>query len=267
MAMSTNSNFRYVVLKITLFLLEKFPFFNALTLLMLLAERAAHESYPPINPKLVYINLVLFVGCGFLLSAKSFVKQASLIYAGQLLYFAFSYYTNSKFSYGHWQRIHMATRQIGCAGIYILLADLLVKADQGRYRVQADGMVPSRQQQRIGEILIGLYLFSYSCLLTSCGEHREAFLHHFWHSELMQYAMTAILLASAFCFISGYFVKDMFICVIPALILLTALIDCDIRYWTERQVHYWNQVRLLGDNVCAISGFIFFASVSYSTIT
>ncbi|XP_050411352.1 transmembrane protein 101 [Patella vulgata] len=232
------------------FLLAKFPFINALTLLMLLAERSPKESFPPINPHIIYINLGICVVCGVLMSIRLQANKAVLIYAGQLLYFAYTFYSNAKLNYGEWHRIHIATRHVGCAGIYIMFASFLDNQKS----------VASRNQlQRIGEILLGIYFFAYMYTLNNSPDYRRAFMDHVPGEDWSRYFATVALAGCALSFISGHFVRDVCLFSSFVVIFMTLVVDGDLFYWTNRGVHYWNQIRMTLDNICAVVGFVYFS--------
>ncbi|GFR78392.1 transmembrane protein 101-like [Elysia marginata] len=137
--------------------LYKYPLINALTLLMLFAERASNESEPPIHPKIVYANLLGFLACGLLLSSHVKQKEAALVFCGQLIYFAYNFYNNNKLHYKEWLRTQMCVRQIGCVGVYLMFASILDKKKSSHIR-------------RTAEIVLGLYLFAYVYLINNTKE-------------------------------------------------------------------------------------------------
>ncbi|XP_046552430.1 transmembrane protein 101-like [Haliotis rubra] len=238
------------VARVADFLLGKVPFINALSFLMLLAERAKSESVPPLPPQLIYAHMGVFLICGFLMSAHMAKKEASLVYAGQLIFFSYNFYTNKKLNYGQWQRLQMAVRQVGCVGIYVLVAFIHTKKENR-----------SEPLRRVGEIILGIYLFAYAYILNSSSEYKRGFLHHFLDSDWLRYFITLAIVACALCFLSGYFIRDMSVCAVVMLILVTVVMDLDFDYWTRRGVHFWNQARLLLDSLTAVTGFALFSRV------
>ncbi|XP_067654791.1 transmembrane protein 101-like [Haliotis asinina] len=238
------------VARVADFLLGKFPFINALSFLMLLAERAKSESVPPLPPQLIYAHIGGFLICGFLMSSRMAKKEASLVYAGQLIFFSYNFYHNKKLNYGQWQRLQMAVRQVGCVGVYVLMAFIHTKKENR-----------SEPLRRVGEIILGIYLFAYAYILNSSSEYKRGFLHHFLDSDWLRYFITLAIVACALCFLSGYFIRDMSVCAVVMLILVTMVMDLDFDYWTRRGVHFWNQARLLLDSLTAVTGFALFSRV------
>ncbi|XP_060083499.1 transmembrane protein 101-like [Ylistrum balloti] len=225
------------------FLLARFPFINALSLLMLLAERAQHETQPPMHPNLIYANIGVFLMCGFLMSGKVMRKELSLVCAGQMFFFAFNMYTNTNLHYSQWQRIRMGVRHIGCAGMFILYSHLQDRKWTTHLR-------------RIGEITVGLYLLGITYVLNNSAEDKRAFLSHVVGGDWSRYFYTLIIACAALSFFSGYFLRDMSISVIILLTLATVFVDCDLTFWVDRRgMHYWNQIRIVLDDICLILGF------------
>lgn len=70
------------------------------------------KSVPPVNPKLVYVYLIVCIGCGVTMSGKFKLHFACLLYSGQLLLFAINVYTNPAWEYPHWQRVIFAFKML-----------------------------------------------------------------------------------------------------------------------------------------------------------
>lgn len=63
------------------------------------------HSYPPIQPKVIYTHIGIFVACGFLLSFRYKCKEVSLVYCGQMLYLVYTLFTNTQMDYTQWQKV------------------------------------------------------------------------------------------------------------------------------------------------------------------
>ena len=61
--------------------------------------------YPPLAPNLIYAHLVLFVACGVCMGFNMQRKSMAIVHAGQLLYLAFSIYTNDELKYSVWLKV------------------------------------------------------------------------------------------------------------------------------------------------------------------
>lgn len=229
--------------KLPEFFIARFPFLNAISLLLLLAERAQNESYPPIPPKVIYTHIGIFVACGFLLSFRYKCKEVSLVYCGQMLYLVYTLFTNTQIDYTQWQKIRMASRHIGCVGIFLLFSSIFEN-------------LPSKQLQKLGETVIGLFLMAFVYILNDSVEDKKAFLSHVPGGDWSRYFFTLVLAAGAISFFSGHFLRDMSISVIVMFGILTILVDCDINYWVEgNRMLFWNQVRIIIDDLCILLGF------------
>lgn len=99
------------------------------------------------------------------------------------------------------------------------------------------------------------------CFLTLWNKHlsisvvfnfqiRSAVLSHVMGGDWGRYLFTVAILACALSFLSGYFLRDMSLCATLTIMTLTILVDSDFNFWTRKGVHFWNQVRMVGDNLC-----------------
>lgn len=240
------------VIKFCLFILARFPFINALTLLMLLGERAAHESYPPLNPKVIYLHLGLFVVCGALMSAFYQAKSMALIYAGQLLYFSYNAYTNTAMGQD-WLRVLIASRHFACAGVYLGIAYLTDQAS-------------GKQLRHISYAVLGAYSLSIIMTLNDNQEAYLAFTRHFPLADVTYFLMMVILGVCAVALFSGptRFLCRAFFVLSLLLILMSFFIDCRLSYWTNwKKVHYWNVIRLIADQICIVLGLVLFGFHHY----
>lgn len=140
-------------------------------------------------------------------------------------------------------QIRMASRHIGCIGIFLLFSSIFEN-------------LPSKQLQKLGETVIGLFLMAFVYILNDSVEDKKAFLYHVPGGDWSRYFFTLVLAAGAISFFSGHFLRDMSISVIVMFGILTILIDCDINYWVEgNRMLFWNQVRIIIDDLCILLGF------------
>lgn len=137
----------------------------------------------------------------------------------------------------------MASRHIGCIGIFLLFSSIFEN-------------LPSKQLQKLGETVIGLFLMAFVYILNDSVEDKKSFLYHVPGGDWSRYFFTLVLAAGAISFFSGHFLRDMSISVIVMFGILTILIDCDINYWVEgNRMLFWNQVRIIIDDLCILLGF------------
>lgn len=140
-------------------------------------------------------------------------------------------------------QIRMASRHIGCVGIFLLFSSIFEN-------------LPSKQLQKLGETVIGLFLMAFVYILNDSVEDKNAFLYHVPGGDWSRYFFTLVLAAGAISFFSGHFLRDMSISVIVMFGILTILVDCDINYWVEgNRMLFWNQVRIIIDDLCILLGF------------
>jgi len=137
----------------------------------------------------------------------------------------------------------MSTRLLGVAGNFLLYTYFV-----SRHR-------ESRWLRRVGECLVGLsvLLSTYSVLMVA--EDREAFLKLVPFSQVTLFVYGTLLGTVGLCYVPGLFVYDVTFGLVILLSLSTTGVDMRMWYWTQRRgLHYWNQVRLIIDNVTIIVG-------------
>ncbi|KAK2189903.1 hypothetical protein NP493_94g03014 [Ridgeia piscesae] len=229
------------------FALSRYPFVNALTFLMLLAERASWEKYPPLEPNTIYIHLALFLICGICMSFNMKKRLAAVIQACQIIVFAITVYINRKLRYSRWLKVRLCHRMVGVAGFFILYSCVLNTSRQ-----------KTSQMRRVGETLVGIYLIFASYILYESPEDKRAFLRHVPGGDMfVLYAYIALLAGCAACFLPGYFQHNASQLLIVLVTLGTVMVDLDINYWIrQRGIHYWTQFRLITDNLCIICGLV-----------
>lgn len=84
---------------LTIVVISVLKFSNYLSILV------CYFRYPPIPPRLIYTHIAIFLAVGFLMSSRLKRKELSLVYAGQLLYFAYNTYSNQSLRYTEPQRV------------------------------------------------------------------------------------------------------------------------------------------------------------------
>jgi len=137
----------------------------------------------------------------------------------------------------------MSTRLLGVAGNFLLYTYFVSQKPR-----------PSLLR-RVGECLVGLSVLSATYSVLVVAEDRDAFLALIPFSRVMLFVYGSILGTVALCYIPGLFVYD--VTFVLAALLSSSTIGVDLRmwYWTERRgIHYWNQVRLVVDNLVLVAG-------------
>lgn len=228
------------------FVLGKFPYIQALSLIMLLAERALKlEKYPPMHPYIIYTVAGVCFLAGCMMSARIKVKSACLLYALVLGYLTFNAYTNRQFNYSRHVRNRISSRHLGCLGVYLI------------YSVIKDSK-QSKLVQRVGELCIAVFLLGNAYLINESYEDRKALMEHIPGGNYARYAITVLYTCAGICFLSGYFLKDISMSMAFLVTLLTLIVDVKFSYWSYRGMAYWNQFRIVIDNVNMIAGFFLF---------
>lgn len=142
----------------------------------------------------------------------------------------------------------MAIRQVGCAGVFVLFSYFNDNAK-------------SKQLRKIGETIIGIFLMAYVYMINTTYEDEQAFLTHLPGDDWSRYFITLILACGSISFFSGYFLRDVSASLAVVMAILTIVIDCDIRYWVDKRgMYYWNQVRVVTDDLCIILGLCLFVT-------
>lgn len=137
----------------------------------------------------------------------------------------------------------MSTRLLGVAGNFLLYTYFISRK-------------PQRQLlRRIGEFLVGFSVIFSTYSVLTIAEDRDAFLKLIPFSHVMLFVYGTILGTVGLCYIPGLFVYDVTIGLAVLLMASTVGIDMRIWYWTQyRGIHYWNQMRLIIDNLTIIAG-------------
>lgn len=139
----------------------------------------------------------------------------------------------------------MALKMIGVAGITVLYAF---------YSMRKPRSLPLK---RMAESIVGIILGALMYMVLESDEDRTAFTTLMPGGNISLYAYTLILGGSALCFLPGWYVYDVAVFLVPALIFPCIFVDCHINYWThKRGVDFWNQIRLMSDGMYLISGVV-----------
>lgn len=102
---------------------------------------------------------------------------------------------------------------------------------------------------------VAVYLLGNAYLLNESYEDRRAIIEHIPGGDYARYFLTTLYACCGICFLSGYFLKDISITMAFLLCAVTMIVDLKMSYWSYRGMAYWNQMRLVIDNVNLIIGF------------
>ena len=152
-------------------------------------------------------------------------------------------------------QIRMSHRILGVAGYVVLYA----------YFTMPKPRTP--HLRRIGETLVGLYLVCATYSLMESPEDKTAFLKLVPFGTASLYVYVLLLGVCALCYIPGMFVFDITQILLVILPLSTMFVDCNVDYWTRmRGMDFWNQVRVIADNMAIVVGALMYVSCSQKKI-
>ena len=140
-------------------------------------------------------------------------------------------------------QLRMSSRLLGVAGNFLLYTYFISRKPQPHLL------------RRIGECAVGIsvMLSTYSVLIVA--EDREAFLKLIPFGHVMLFVYGTLLGTVGLCYIPGLFVYDLTIALVVLLSASTVGVDMRMWYWTQRRgLHYWNQMRLIIDNLAIVAG-------------
>ena len=156
----------------------------------------------------------------------------------------------------HFFQIRMSSRLLALSGIVLLFSFFHEKK-------------PRPQHYRwIGERLMAMYFFCVFYSTIYSKEDSQALLLHYPGGETTQYLCATLAALGAIAYFTGYFILDISYTLVVFILINTLAIDCDIYYWTHRRgLDFWNQFRLLSDNLYIVLGIIMILSCSTNRVT
>ena len=139
----------------------------------------------------------------------------------------------------------ISSRHLGCLGVYLIYAFIKSKRT-------------SKLLPRLGELCIAVYLIAQAYLMNESYEDKKAIMDLVPGGNYARYFFTLMYGSAGICFLSGYFLKDISMSMAFTLSFLTCVVDMRFWFWSYRGMSYWNQFRLVSDNVTLIFGFFMF---------
>jgi len=140
-------------------------------------------------------------------------------------------------------QMRMSARLLGVAGNFLLYSYFVSQAPR------------SRSLRRSGECLVGFSVVFSVYAFLAVAEDREAFLKLVPFGHIMLFVYGTLLGTIGLCYIPGLFVYDVTIGLVVLLFASTVGVDMRMWYWTQRRgLHFWNQIRLIIDNLTIIIG-------------
>jgi len=145
----------------------------------------------------------------------------------------------------------MSIRMVGVAGFFLIYAHFMSPKPR------------SKMLRRIGEILVGIYALIAMYSVLQISEDREGFFKMIPFPQTTLFVYATLLGGVGLCYLPGLFVYDVTVLLVILVTLITAAVDCQMSYWTKRRgMDYWNQVRLVTDNVSIACGCLLYLSCS-----
>ncbi|XP_010571443.1 PREDICTED: transmembrane protein 101 [Haliaeetus leucocephalus] len=139
-------------------------------------------------------------------------------------------------------QVRMYSRTIAIIGGFLILASGAGELYRQKPR--------SRSLQSTGQVFLGIYLICQAYSLQHSKEDRLAYLNHLLGGELALQLLFILYGLLALAFLSGYYVRAAAQVLAVLLPLAILLIDGNIGYWHDsRRVEFWNQMKLIGQNV------------------
>ncbi|XP_003465795.1 transmembrane protein 101 [Cavia porcellus] len=223
-------------------LLTRCPFWGCFSQLMLYAERAEARRKPDIPVPYLYFDMGAAVLCASFMSFGVKRRWFALGAALQLAVSTYIAYVGGHVHYGDWLKVRMYSRTVAIIGGFLVLASGAGELYRRKPR--------SRSLQSTGQVFLGIYLICVAYSLQHSKEDRLAYLNHLPGGELMVQLFFLLYGVLALAFLSGYYVTlaaQILAVLLPPVMLL---IDGNIAYWHHtRRVEFWNQMKLLGENV------------------
>ncbi|NP_001089727.1 uncharacterized protein LOC734790 [Xenopus laevis] len=108
----------------------------------------------------------------------------------------------------------------------------------------------SRSLQSTGQVFLGIYLICVAYTLQHSKDDRLAYLDFIPGGEPALQILFVLYGVLALSFLSGYYVRSTSQVLAVLLPFSLLLIDGNLGYWhSSRKVEFWNQMRLIGQNV------------------
>ncbi|KAE8575417.1 hypothetical protein XENTR_v10003830 [Xenopus tropicalis] len=242
MAVNGRKRLLQLVTRFGVLLLTRCPFWFCFSQLMLYAERAEAKRKPDIAVPYLYIDLAVAVLCA---SFMSFGVKRRWFALGAALQLAISTYVGhvgGHVYYGDWLKVRMYSRIIAVIGAFLVLASGAGEIYRQKPR--------SRSLQSTGQVFLGIYLICVAYTLQHSKEDRLAYLDFLPGGEPALQILFVLYGVLALSFLSGYYVRSTSQVLAVLLPFSLLLIDGNLGYWhSVRKVEFWNQMRLIGQNV------------------
>ncbi|XP_038635231.1 transmembrane protein 101 isoform X1 [Scyliorhinus canicula] len=242
MALEARRRLFKLLMRFGAIILTRFPFWNCFSMLMLFAERADQRRKPDIPVPYLYFDMGAAVICASFMSFGVKRRWFALGAALQLAVSTYASYIGEQVHYGDWLKVRMYSRTIAVIGGFLILASGSGEVYRQKPR--------TRSLQTTGQVFLGINLICVAYSLQHSKEDRLAYLNHIIGGEVMLQLLFVLYAVLALSFLSGYCVRTAAQILSVLMPLVVLFIDGNVGYWHHsRRIEFWNQMKLLGQNV------------------
>ncbi|KAM8947254.1 transmembrane protein 101 isoform 1-T1 [Pelodytes ibericus] len=272
MAATGRKRLLQLVTRFGVLLLTRCPFWFCFSQLMLYAERAEAKRKPDIPVPYLYFDLAVAVICASFMSFGVKRRWFALGSAMQLALSTYAAHVGGHVHYGDWLKVktsiiiyveaciafvlvhcthdlspcvtqvRMYSRTIAVIGGFLVLASGAGEIYRQKPR--------SRSLQSTGQVFLGIYLICMAYTLQHSKEDRLSYLDYLLGGEPALQILFIVYGILALSFLSGYYVRVAAQVLAVLLPLSLLFIDGNLSYWhSSRRVEFWNQMRLIGQNI------------------
>ncbi|XP_076856890.1 transmembrane protein 101 isoform X1 [Brachyhypopomus gauderio] len=242
-----------VIMQFGAFILTRVGFWNCFSMLMLFAERADVKRKPDIQVPYLYIDMGAAVLCASFMSFGVKRRWFALCAAVQLAFSSYISYIGGQVYYGDWLKVRMYSRAMAVIGGFLVLASGAGEVYRQKPR--------TRSLQSTGQVFLGIYLICLVYSLQHSQEDRLAYLDHIPGGEVTVQLLVLVFGVLALSFLSGCYVRlsSQILAILLPLVIL--FIDGNFGYWHHsRRVEFWNQMKLIGQNVAIFGAVLILAT-------
>ncbi|XP_078080069.1 transmembrane protein 101 isoform X2 [Mustelus asterias] len=201
-----------------------------------------YEQKPDIPVPYLYFDIGAAVICASFMSFGVKRRWFALGAALQLAVSTYASYIGEQVHYGDWLKVRMYSRTIAVIGGFLVLASGAGEVYRQKPR--------TRSLQSTGQVFLGINLICVAYSLQHSKEDRLAYLNHIIGGEVTLQLLFVLYAVLALSFLSGYCIRTAAQILSVLMPLVVLFIDGNVGYWHHsRRIEFWNQMKLLGQNV------------------
>lgn len=248
-----------------LFLITRFPFIELFVLLMSTGEEA--ENLPGARTLtfrdtlrreylLVYINALIFFVCGTGMTLDLKRRKCGLAAALHVVvYTGVTLYQLKKSS--EYLIVRMAARSAAVCGGYLFVAAGLTDSQRGQAKVF--------QALKVSRQILAFYLFCNAYMVWASEEDRLAHIKNIPGGQFMIAMVIALYVIPALSIYAGYEAGYFARIVVWHLVVVSALVDFNTKYWCRSSSHvaFWVQIQHAARNLAVIGSLLLLGRKRY----